>query len=119
MTIISTNGPIPYPAPQATGKPARVELPIQPVPANLPAVPVKERSVEAQGNFDLARIKAIREALANMYAVSDVRFTIYKQNGESYTRITSLRDGNVHTIPEPDIISMGGGGAGSFVETVA
>ena len=40
----------------------------------------------------------------NVYAVSDTTFTIFKDSsGQFVTRFTSLKDGTVTYIPEPDI----------------
>lgn len=41
----------------------------------------------------------------NVYAVSDMTFTIFKDgNGQFVTRFTSLKDGSVTYIPEPEIL---------------
>mgnify|MGYP001077611666 CR=1 FL=1 len=43
---------------------------------------------------------------ANNFAVSDTKFTIFKDSsGQFVTRFTSLKDGSVTYIPEPDIAS--------------
>lgn len=53
----------------------------------------------------LEQVQRAAEATANTYVVSDVRFTIYKDNtGQYITRFTNLRDGKVTYIPEPDLI---------------
>lgn len=52
-----------------------------------------------------SREQAIRQA-ANTFVISDQRFTIYKDlSGQFVTRFTSLRDGKVTYIPEPDVLS--------------
>jgi hypothetical protein len=52
-----------------------------------------------------------RSVEANIYAVRDNRFTIFKDSvsGQYITRFTSLRDGSVTYVPEPDILRASGG----------
>ncbi len=65
-----------------------------------------------QKDPEQARFEAVKEAalkqIANTFAVSDSRFTIYKQlQGTDLvyvTRFTSLRDGSVTVIPEQDLL---------------
>ena len=46
-----------------------------------------------------------KSILADIYAVSDSKFTIFKDaSGQYITRITSLRDGRVTYIPEPEVL---------------
>ncbi len=50
--------------------------------------------------------KAAESYFKNVYAVSDQEFTIYKDaSGQYITRYTSLRDGKVTYIPEPDMLA--------------
>jgi hypothetical protein len=62
------------------------------------------------------REQAVRQA-ADTFVVSDKSFTIYKDiSGQFVTRFTSLRDGKVTYIPEPDVLSwlnQSSGGSGS------
>lgn len=54
------------------------------------------------------RVAQIRQAaqMANTFVISDQRFTIYKDStGQFVTRFTSLRDGKVTYIPEPDMLA--------------
>ena len=59
------------------------------------------------------RLEAVQKAaqdIANIYVVGDKRFTIFKDiSGQYITRFTSLRDGSVTYIPEPQIFKMSGG----------
>lgn len=49
--------------------------------------------------------QAAQDFLKTFYAVSDTTFSIYKDNtGQYITRFTSLRDGRVTYIPEPDLL---------------
>lgn len=70
-------------------------------------------------NADARREQAIRQA-ANTFVLSDQRFTIYKDlSGQFVTRFTSLRDGRVTYIPEPDVLSwlnQGGGNSALSLE---
>ena len=49
--------------------------------------------------------RAAEAFFKDVYAVSDMRFTIYKDTAGQYiTRYTSLRDGKVTYIPEPTLL---------------
>lgn len=49
--------------------------------------------------------RAAESFFKDVYAVSDQRFTIYKDStGQYITRYTSLRDGKVIYIPEPSLL---------------
>ena len=49
-------------------------------------------------------VKQAAEALRNTFAVSDVRFTIFKDiAGDYVTRFTSLRDGSVKYYPQKSL----------------
>ena len=64
-------------------------------------VDITEKLQQAQAR----REQAVRQA-ANTFVISDQRFTIYKDlSGQFVTRFTSLRDGKVTYIPEPDVLS--------------
>jgi len=74
-----------------------------------------------------ARLQAVKRAsqhmAANSFAVSDVRFTIYKDQvggAESefvfITRFTSLRDGKVTVVPEQGVHSSAGQNQGTLVD---
>lgn len=79
-------------------------------------------------NPEQARYEAVKKAaekivLVDLYPVSDVRFTIYKDKGTDgemtfFTRFTSLRDGKVTVIPESRVLSAGGKDAGTLLETI-
>lgn len=61
-------------------------------------------------NTELKRQEAVYRAaesfFKDVYAVSDTRFTIFKDSSGQYiTRYTSLRDGRVTYIPEPDMLA--------------
>ena len=63
----------------------------------------KIRSTE---NQRLQNIKeAIKIVFKDSYAVSDTSFSIFKDNNGQYiTRVTSLRDGSVTYMPEPELL---------------
>ena len=66
----------------------------------VPDVAVIERKREAA-------VRHSAQQLANVYVVSDLRFTIFKDStGQYITRFTSLRDGKVTYIPEPSLLSQ-------------
>ncbi len=77
-----------------------VELP-------LPSVD-KVKQVPAK-NFDGAREELLIKAahtVSNYYVVSDVKFTIFKDNGTFVTKFTNLKDGSVSYYPEQQLLKM-------------
>jgi hypothetical protein len=80
-----------------------------------PSPELNLKDAQHEASIAIERRLELLKRIANLYAVSDTRFTIYKQNGEYYTRITNLRDGKVVTIPEPSLLTKLG--AGSLLET--
>ena len=71
---------------------------------------------ERQKNIE----QAAQAIVSDIYAVSDSKFTIFKDaSGQYITRITSLRDGRVTYIPEPELLQYmshrSGSGDGSIV----
>ncbi|MDX1974763.1 MAG: hypothetical protein SFT92_03710 [Rickettsiales bacterium] len=101
---ISVNlpGSVSVPAPRNTSQP-------------LPTPDVKiggggQESVDLKA-ADARRLQAVqRQAQANVYVVSDRTFTIFKDaTGQYVTRFTSLRDGKVTYIPEPNLIRQSAG----------
>jgi hypothetical protein len=70
-------------------------------------------------SFDIAaadhkRLQAVQQVahdIANVFIVGDKRFTIFKDvTGQYITRFTSLRDGRVTYIPEPEMLRMSSSG---------
>jgi hypothetical protein len=61
-----------------------------------------------------------REMSANVFVVRDNRFTIFKdaKSGQYITRFTSLRDGAVTYVPEPQILKLSGA-SDSYYEVTA
>ena len=61
---------------------------------------------------DQQRLQAVQKSaqnIANIYVVSDKIFTIFKDaTGQYITRFTSLRDGKVTYIPEPQLFKIDG-----------
>lgn len=114
MDAIGTLQPVT--APSGTTHGAGGTAPQPPAPPRLHGpdhVPPPAKSEEA--DFDLAtteskRYQVVREAaeqIANFFVVSDRRFTIFKDaSGQYITRFTSLKDGRVTYIPEPDLLSL-------------
>lgn len=83
--------------------------PSAPARAEAPPPQVREQSAEQQR---VARVQQMARDVANVYVVSDRTFTIFKDtSGQYITRFTSLRDGRVTYIPEPDLIRLSGSGA--------
>ena len=80
-----------------------------------PAVPQQEqqktvvnKQVDTQANSAAQYEAAIQQAalsFKNTYAVSDTKFTIFKDaTGQYITRYTSLRDGSITYIPQPVLL---------------
>ena len=74
---------------------------------------VKVQSVEESQKIRESEDKRFQAVLsgaksaASIFAVSDMKFTIFKDSsGQFITRFTSLRDGSVKYLPEPDIMTL-------------
>lgn len=68
-----------------------------------PGSEIKPEVVE-QKRYEQVK-QAAESYFKDVYAVSDQRFTIYKDStGQYITRYTSLRDGKVTYIPEPSLL---------------
>jgi hypothetical protein len=106
-------------------KPIRQAAPVlsQPSAPELPRVPQPggEVSFDAQA-AEQRRYEAVQKVaqdIANVYIVSDMRFTIFKDStGQYITRFTSLRDGKVTYIPEPQLLRMSHSGASAPTVTI-
>lgn len=92
---------------------ARSSAPVLPRPQAEPAVPDVQQADKSIEAAEAKRYEAVRDAASNVadpYVVGDQSFSIYKDvNGQYITRFTSLRDGKVTYIPEPDLLNIGGG----------
>lgn len=54
-------------------------------------------------------VRRASEQVVDLFVVSDKTFTIFKDtSGQYITRFTSLRDGKVTYIPEPNLFRLGG-----------
>ncbi|MCC7259553.1 MAG: hypothetical protein IT567_00810 [Alphaproteobacteria bacterium] len=134
MDIGNTNsGSIPLPTPRggaAAGKGAsadviRVAKPDVAVSESVPAPEVAQEdiSITPQQAED-ARFEAIKQAAqayVDIYAVSNVKFTIYRGAGGEYiTRYTNLQTGEVRQVPEQDLLDLmatQSGGEGVILDT--
>lgn len=67
---------------------------------------VKAEPVNTEVKRTEAVYRAAQSFFKDVYAVSDTTFTIFKDSSGQYiTRYTSLRDGKVTYIPEPDMLA--------------
>lgn len=65
------------------------------------------QKVAASKDAAYEAVKQAAEALKNTFAVSDVRFTIFKDiAGDYITRFTSLRDGSVKYYPQKSLYDL-------------
>ncbi len=101
--------------PSAAGQnfpaPRRSETPSIPQPTNATAdVVVQNQQVTDLPKAEQQRLDTViraAQSFQNSYAVSDLKFTIFKDNSGQYiTRFTSLKDGSVKYVPEPDILQF-------------
>jgi hypothetical protein len=77
-------------------------LRIAAAPSKGPDIAVDVLAAEAARR---AAVESAARQIANEYVISDMRFTIFKDaSGQYITRFTSLRDGRVTYIPEPDLL---------------
>ena len=116
-SIISANVLPVLPAPSSQA--ALPVIPAAPQPAAIPAAQDQTADPDqvltppqlADKRYQAVQ-QAAQAAAANVYVVSDKKFTIFKDaSGQYITRFTSLRDGKVTYIPEPQIFQLGGSSA--------
>ena len=91
--------------------------------AKTPDVPfVQIKGADDSQTFDAQAAEQQREqavqraaqSISEVFVVSDKTFTIFKDiTGQYITRFTSLRDGKVTYIPEPNLLKMAGDSGGS------
>ncbi len=90
---------VPLPVARSTSSSAQtVSVPrAQEAPATLPTKNTEEQRYEV--------VKQAAQQVANLYVLGDQRFSIYKDTtGQYIVRYTSLRDGKVTYIPEPQLL---------------
>jgi len=92
------------------GKGGEIKIPTT-QQSNIDSAPVKVAAVgkselRATDDERYEAIKtAVKAAFKDTYAVSDQSFSIFKDStGQYVTRLTSLRDGSVSYIPEPNLL---------------
>ncbi len=87
--------------PETGVKHAAVKAPVstpEPEPVKIP---------ETADKAAYESVRKAAEAVKTMFAVSDVRFTIFKDlAGDYVTRFTSLRDGTVKYFPQKSLFEM-------------
>ncbi len=60
-------------------------------------------------NQRMQMVQRLSQQIADVFVVSDRTFTIFKDvSGQYVTRFTSLRDGRVTYVPEPNLVRLGG-----------
>jgi hypothetical protein len=80
-------------------------------PVNIPKIESVDLKRSDEKRFNEIRRTVERETKSgDFFAVRDTRFTIFKDSvtGQYITRFTSLRDGSVTYVPEPDILRASG-----------
>ncbi len=111
MTInLQTGGFIPPQAlPGARSADVQIEIK-RPTPTSGSAAPdiVKSAETKSSGEAKFDQIAlAASTVFEEIYPVNDKSFTIFKDSSGQYiTRYTSLRDGRVTYIPEPQMLRM-------------
>lgn len=84
---------------------------VSPTPKASADIPVKAEvtlpAVQTGKDPGYEAVRRAAQALTNTYAVSDVRFTIFKDiAGDYVTRVTSLRDGSVKYFPQKSLFDL-------------
>ena len=78
--------------------------------ANIPVKAPEPKVQKPEVKIDNPAYEAVQraaEALKNTFAVSDVRFTIFKDiAGDYVTRVVSLRDGSVNYLPQKSLFEL-------------
>lgn len=100
--------PIAVPALPKAAAPSAPVLPKadpQPIPGTEAKVQANvEGQVQAAEQRRFDTVKRLANGIANVYVVSDRRFTIFKDTtGQYVTRFTDLRSGKVTYVPEPEL----------------
>lgn len=95
--------------PQALPGARSVDFPVRTKETNTGATSVPEAEYTQMADIETRRLERVTAAASSyfkdIFAVSDARFTIYKDtSGQYITRYTSLRDGRVTYIPEPNML---------------
>lgn len=92
---------VPSPAPVA----AQPAVPFVPIGSNDAEV----YNPEVADQQRLQTVQRLSQKISDVFVVSDRTFTIFKDvSGQYITRFTSLRDGKVTYIPEPNLFKIGG-----------
>lgn len=87
-----------------TRAPATQQSNIDNAPVRVAAVDNVELRATDEQRFEAVR-EAVQSAFKDTYAVSDKSFTIFKDSeGQYVTRLTSLRDGSITYLPEPNLL---------------
>lgn len=95
-------------------KQAAVAAPVPSVPrTDIEFIPINsgsegfDQQIMEQQRFKT--VQRLSQQVSDFYVVSDRTFTIFKDvSGQYVTRFTSLRDGKVTYVPEPNLFKMGG-----------
>lgn len=97
--------PVPAPVVKTDSNASSVSSDPQPAPVQR-AEPVAKVELTGSDEQRLAAVRvALTQALKNTYAVSDTSVSLFKDSsGQLITRFTSLRDGTVTYMPEPDLV---------------
>lgn len=103
-------------------KPVKTDIPL-PKPA-APSFPAPQPAVDAvTKNLERSRaerVSAALDSIKNNFAVSDSRFTIFKDStGDFVTKVTSLRDGSVSYFPEKTMYELAAARDARFQEIAA
>jgi len=85
---------------------------VAPTPAVKVEAPVASENLRKQENENnsndsrrQAQLMEAAQMFKDVFAVSDQTFSIFKDfNGQYVTRFTSLKDGKITYIPEPDVL---------------
>ncbi|MBN66297.1 MAG: hypothetical protein CMM94_01865 [Rickettsiales bacterium] len=90
---------------KAVDFPAAKKSDVQKEPVGVPAVEKGAQPASTDAKRQAQVERAAQQLFKDVFAVSDTKFTIFKDStGQFVTRFTSLRDGRVTYIPEPDIV---------------
>ncbi len=96
--------------PQTLPVAKKADLPvIRTTQSDAGSLPAPDLKIAGDNDIEAQRYERLAQAADNffkdVYAVSDARFTIFKDSSGQYiTRYTSLRDGKVTYIPEPNML---------------
>lgn len=121
MDTLNINTTLPQLTRPAGGSHDKAPVPV-PMTNHAPAAQASSASRDegiSGADMERKRMEALKAAAKDLFILGDQRFTIFKDStGQYITRFTSLRDGKVTYIPEPQLLTMSQGASSAPIVTL-